>query len=89
MAAEDETNADTFAPDSADEIETFMHLERSVDGWLETLYRKNDGRFFVWIDSAMDSDHCGAIFGEWKTPEEARQWMLDHSTDEKIQEVFG
>ena len=77
-----------FDLDNSTAIDEFSYLDPTTDGWLETLYRHPSGRFFKHIYSAMDSDHGGAIFSEWMSDDEAREWLSEHSTPETLAEYF-
>ena len=73
---------------AAAEVNFFVQGDPSLDGWVETLYRASDGRYFVWTDSAMDSDHAGASFGEWLSGEEVRAWVREHGSAAGFDELF-
>lgn len=88
MPTSDPSFVDESYVDSSEEVHSIEVNDRMVDGWYETLYRTPDGRYFVWIDSAMDSDHGGAIFGEWYSDDDALAWLREHADEEVVKAYF-
>jgi len=66
-----------FPVKKSQEICSVVHGDRSVNGYIKTLYKAPSGLFFVEIDSSMDSDYGGARFLDqtWMSSTTATQWI--------------
>lgn len=76
----------------------YDHPVNDFNHWDETLYRKKTGEFFIHGRGGPMSKYSkpafgGGVTGSSKfiplTNEQARHWMENHSTVEKIEEIFG
>ena len=68
-------------PDTATgtRIDSHTFGDLSATGHRETLYRAPSGRFFIHLESAVDSPYAGATADEWISDEAAKKWLEAYS----------